>query len=160
MKHTRLILASLLALATLPTTSVVANVVRPAPDFVIAGGKSTKALRGQPIVLLIAPSPQSKAFRKQVKRLEREFDRFAAQGAIFIAAFTESSEGLRSSIPFAIAPNGADVAASYGLSGPFHLLVIGKDGNIDLITSKVSGNYKVRDAILNNYAMQAASRRL
>jgi len=156
MKTLRLILASLL----LPLATVDANVVRPAPDFVVAGGKTLRSLRGQPVVLLVAPSPRSKAFRSQVKRLEKDYRRFAAQNAVFVAAFTESSEGLRTNIPFAVASNGAAVAARYGLTGPFHLLVIGRDGNIDLLTSKVSGSYAVRDAILNNYTMQAASRRL
>jgi len=156
MKNLRLILAALF----LPLATVDANVVRPAPDFLLAGGKSLRSLRGQPVVLLVAPSPRSRAFRSQVKKLEKDYRRFAAQNAVFVAAFTESSEGLRSNIPFAIAPNGPEVAARYGLTGPFHLLVIGRDGNIDLRTSKVSGAYAVRDAILNNYTMQAASRRL
>lgn len=158
MKNIRLILAILAGLAPLSTAQ--ANVVRPAPDFLVTGGRTLKSLRGQPVILLVAPSPRSRAFRSQVKRLEKDYRRFAAQNAVFVAAFTENSEGLRSSIPFAIAPNGPEVAARLGLTGPFHLLVIGRDGNIDLRTNKVSGAYAVRDAILNNYTMQAASRRL
>lgn len=133
---------------------------RPAPDFTIVGGKSARSLLGQPIVIVVAPTPLSKEFRKQVRKLEKEYHRFAAQKAIFVAAFTASDgEGLRSSIPFAIARNGAELAARYGVQGPFALLVVGIDGNLDLRTSKVTGTYAVRDAILNNYQRQTAARR-
>lgn len=152
-----LLLASLVALPSLSA----GNVVRPAPDFTIIGGKTARSLRGQPVVILVAPDPGSKEFRRQVRKLEKEYHRFAAQQAVFVAAFTASNgEGLRSSIPFAIALNGPELAARYGVQGSFSLLVVGQDGNLDLRTHKVQGAYAVRDAILNNYERQAATRRV
>ncbi len=136
-----------------------AAVVRSSPDFAFAGGKSLRDFKGQPVVLLVAPSPRSHAFRKQVKRFEQEYRSFAARGVIFVAAFTESSEGLRSNIPFAVARDGVAVAARYEAPGPFALLVIGKDGNLDLRTSRVSPVSRAMDAILNNFALQSAERR-
>ena len=157
-KPLALLFASTLALA-LSATASFAQVVRPSPDFALESGKSIKSLRGQPVVLLVAPSPRSRAFRKQLKRFEEAYEGFAARGTIFVAAFTEDSEGLRSNIPFAVARDGAAVAAAYKVPGPFALAVIGKDGNLDLITSEVSGVYKAMDAIRNNAALQAAERR-
>ena len=52
-----------------------ANVVRWAPDFgwLKSGGNraSLKSLRGQPVVLVVAPSPRYGKFRKQVKELQK-----------------------------------------------------------------------------------------
>ncbi len=157
-KPLALLLATTLALTGVVSTSH-ADIVRPSPDFALSTGKSLKTLRGQPVVLLVAPTPQSRAFRKQVKRLQDEYQTFAARGVVFVAAFTESSEGLRSNIPFAVARDGAAVAASYGVTGPFALMVIGRDGNLDLQTGKVSGAYRAMDAILNNFALQSAERK-
>ena len=156
-----LLLAPALALAGFAAApTAFADVVRPAPDFTLAGGKSLRTLRGQPVVVVIAPSPESKIFRKQVKRLEADFQGFAARNTVFIAAFTESSEGLHSSIPFSVARDGAKVAAGFGVTAPFSVIVVGKDGNVDLKTDQLSGSWRVRDAILNNYENQAAERRL
>jgi len=157
----QLLSIALAAAASLAPVPVWANVVRPAPDFTIAGGKTARSLRGQPLVIIVAPGPESKEFRKQVSKLEKDYHRFAAQNAIFVAAFTTSNgEGLRSSIPFAVALNGAELAARYGVQGSFALLVVGKDGNLDLRTARISGAYAVRDAILNNYERQAATHRV
>lgn len=149
-------LTALFALAALPASH--GNVVRPAPDVVLETGKSLKTLRGQPIVVLVAPHPQSRSFRKQAARLERDYARFAARGTVFVAAFTENPEGLRSNIPFVVAQNGQAVAAHYGVTTPFALLVVGKDGNLDLQTAKVHAASEVRDVILNNYVQQANQR--
>jgi len=136
-----------------------ADVVRPAPEIALETGKSLKALRGQPVILLVAPSPRSRAFRKQVKRFEEDYQKFAARKTVFIAAFTESTEGLRSNLPFAVARDGAAVATAYGIEGAFGLIVIGADGNLDLKTEKVSGTYRAMDAIQNNFVVQANERR-
>jgi len=159
MKRHLPLLAAALALLLPPPTPALANVVRPAPDFVLSTGKPVRSLRGQPVVLLVAPSPRSRAFRKQVRRLEADYQRYAARGTVFVAAFTQSTEGLESNIPFVVARDGATVAAQYGVNTPFGLAVIGMDGNLDLITSEVSGAYRVRDAILNNYQHQSQERK-
>jgi len=159
MKRHLPLFAAALALLIPALLPAAANVVRPAPDFVLATGKPVRSLRGQPVVLLVAPSPRSRAFRKQVRRLEADYQRYAARSTVFVAAFTQSAEGLESNIPFVIARDGASVAAQYGVNTPFGLAVIGRDGNLDLITSEVSGGYRVRDAILNNYELQTQERR-
>ena len=158
-----LALLSLLALIIAASTAA-ADVVRPAPEFTWAGGKaaSLRTLRGQPVVLIIAPSAKSHAFRKQVKRLQAEYTPLAARATVFAAAFTgeaASDDVIPSNIPFVIVNNGAAVAARYGVTGSFGLMVIGKDGNLDLQTAKVSPASVVRDAILNNADLQAAERR-
>ncbi|MEI6352133.1 MAG: redoxin domain-containing protein [Verrucomicrobiota bacterium] len=155
---------TLIALIVAATTAA-AEVVRPAPDFTWSGGKSAslKGLRGQPVVLIVATSPKSSAFRKQVKRLEAEYTQFAARGAVFAAAFTEASSDsgtVKSNIPFVIAKDGEGVASRYGVTSPFALIVVGRDGNMDLLTAKVSPASLVRDVILNNAELQSAERRL
>jgi peroxiredoxin len=135
------------------------EVVRPAPDFKLSGGKSLKSFKGQPVVLVIAPSPQSKAFRNEIRSLEKSYQAFAARETVFVAAFTQSATGvIESNIPFATASNGAAVAASYGATEPISVAVIGIDGNVDLATHKIAPAYKVRDAILNNFQLQASER--
>ncbi len=159
-KPLTLALASALALATL--APAFAEPGQQAPDFAFAGGKSLRALHGQPVVLIVAPSPRSRAFRKQVRRFEKDYGSFAARNTVFVAAFTrqEDDSVLRSSIPFVTARNGAELAARLGVTAPFALVVIGRDGNVDLQTTEVSGTFRVRDAILNNAELQTAERRL
>jgi hypothetical protein len=52
-----------------------ANVVRWAPDFAwLKSGNNRatlKSLRGQPVVLVVAPSPRYGKFRKQAKELQK-----------------------------------------------------------------------------------------
>lgn len=149
------ILCSLL----LVTAAGADEVVRPAPNFGILGGKSLRSLKGQPVVLVIAASPQSKAFRKEVRALGKQYSAFAARNAVFVAAFTQSNSGaIASNIPFATASNGPEVAASYSAAAPVSVAVIGIDGNVDLKTQKSASASRVRDAILNNYELQASER--
>ncbi len=137
-----------------------AEVVRPAPDFTWAAGKTLKSLRGQPVVLLFAPSPKLKEFRKQVARLEAKYHEFAAQNTVFVVAFTQNDgKEFRSSIPFLVASEGAETASRYGSAAPFGLMVIGKDGNLDLKTAKLSPASAVRDAISNAQDLQASERK-
>jgi len=147
------------ALLILLAVSARAEIVRPAPDFVISGGKSLKSFLGQPVVLVIAPSPESKVFRRQIRRLQRGYEGLAARKTIFIAAFSKNNSGvIRSNIPFATAANGARVAADYGATGPICVAVIGQDGNLDLKSEESVPAFRVRDAILNNFTLQAAER--
>ena len=52
------------------------------------------------------------------------------------------------------------MASRYGVTSPFALIVVGRDGNMDLLTAKVSPASLVRDVILNNAELQSAERRL
>jgi len=155
-------LSTFAALAIL-TVGAQAEVVRPAPNFTCAAGKTLKSWKGQPVVLLIAPSPRSSAFRKQARRIEAVYHEFAARNALFVVAFTDPEsvgQPVPSNLPFVVANNGAKVASDYGFDGKFSVSVIGKDGNLDLNTSKVVPASRIMDMILNNYEQQAAERKL
>ena len=136
-------------------------VVRPAPDFAIPGvsKKSLRSLRGQPVVLIIAKSPEEKPFKKQLKALAPIYQEFASRGTVFVAAFSEAGGQLPSNIPFVVANNGAPVASAYGFGGEIGVAVIGQDGNLDLITDKILPALRIREVILNSYVVQNAARK-
>lgn len=140
-----------------------ATVVRPAPDFqwINAGGnlESASKFRKQPIVLLIAPSPRTWAFRSQVGQLQRVFQRLSATGAVCVAAFTEETGTIRSNIPFVRAQDGPRVAFLYGVQQGFAVAVIGKDGNLDVLSTRVLSGQRILDIIGNSFALQQALRR-
>ena len=154
-------LAAIFAL-TLTIAQAASPLVRPAPDITFAGiggVKSLRSLRGQPVVVLVAKSPQDRAFRKQVKIIEDTYRELASRSTVFIAAFSESGDGVASNVPFVIASNGPAVATAYGLTGKFALGIVGPDGNLDLATGEVTRGLRIREIILNNYAVQNAVRR-
>ena len=139
-----------------------ANVVRPAHDFTWQGaGRATslRSLKGQPVVLLIAKSDRVGAFKSQVNKLKELYQNFASRKVVFVAAFEEGEGTVKSDIPFAIAANGSKVAADYGVSDPFNIVIIGKDGNIDLQTPKVIPASRVRDVLINSFVVQAGERK-
>jgi len=152
-----------LALSFALASSTFGNVVRTAPDFTWPGAgnksRSLRSLRGQPVVIVIADSPRTGAFRKQVKWLEESYDELAAKGAVFVAAFRSGEGPVKSDIPFIVANNGAAIASAYGVEGDFALAVVGRDGNLDYVTDKVRAGQRVRDLIINNFANQAATRK-
>ena len=139
-----------------------AGVVRLAPAFSFggAGGKnSLGSLRGQPVVLVIAQSGKTKALRSQMKSLRNIYHDCASRGAVFIAALADGSGTVPSDIPFALSNNGASVAAAYGMRGDFLIAVIGRDGNLDLVTDKPIPGARVFEVIKNNFDVQDKSRR-
>ncbi|MDP9291649.1 MAG: peroxiredoxin family protein [Verrucomicrobiota bacterium] len=139
-----------------------AAVVRPAPNFTFEGPRSLsslRALRGQPVVLIVARSPRDGAVRKQAARLREVYQQFAAHKVVFIAAFVRDSGPVASDIPFVIAPNGEEIAAAYDVHEPFNVIIIGRDGNIDAQTSKVLPASRVRDVIQNSFEEQTARRK-
>lgn len=154
-------LAAILSLALL-ALPMQAEVVRPAPVFLFASanGKrsSLKSLRGQPVVLVVAKSPRSGKFRKQVKQLDDVYRKYASRDVVFIAAFTESDDRAKSDIPFTYAANPAQTAADYGSDGDFRLAVIGIDGNLDLVTSDIKSPEYVLSVINNGYPVQKRQR--
>jgi hypothetical protein len=138
-----------------------AGVVRHAPPFTFsgAGGKnSLGSLRGQPVVLVIALNGKSKALREQIKSLRNIYHDCASRGAVFVAALTEGGT-VPSDIPFVLANNGAAVAAAYGMRGDFLIAVIGRDGNLDLITDKPIPGARIFEVIKNNFDVQEKARR-
>ena len=148
-----------LALAPIPARS---DAVRPAPNFTWATGKTLQSWKGQPVVLLIAPSPRSGTFRTQAKRIAAVYQEFAARNAVFVAAFADpeaAGQPIPSNIPFAIASNGPQVATDYGFNGTFSVNVIGKDGNLDLSSAKVVPASRIMDMLINNSEQQTSERK-
>lgn len=154
--------ASFIAILTL-SVSLHAAVVRNAPDFSWPGagssGRSLKSLRGQAVVLVIADSPKTGAFRKQLDWLQLTYTALAGKQVVFIAAFKQGEGPVKSDIPFVVANNGAAVASAYGVQGKFSVVVIGKDGNIDYQTDQPRTGERVRDVVQNSFAVQAAARK-
>ena len=143
-------------------TASQASVVRLAPEFAFPGpGKtqSLKSLRGQAVVLLIAKTPKSRAFKKQLKYLKEIYEQFASKQVVFIAALGDGAGPVQSDIPFVVASNGAAVATAYGAQDDFNLVIIGKDGNVDYQTNKVCPPERVRDVIQNSFVVQEGSRK-
>ncbi len=135
-----------------------ARVVRPAPDFswLTSGGaaKTLKSLEGQPVVLLIAPSPRNRKFRAQLKELESEYQRMASKGLVCFAAFTEEGGVVGSNIPFVVAADGPRVGFLYEIPTGFAIAIIGPDGNLDYLTDDVVDAQRVLDVMDNNAARQ------
>jgi peroxiredoxin len=158
------LLLQALAVLLLVANPAPAEVVRLAPDFTIPGpgnkAKSLKSLRGQPVVLLIAETPRTRAFRKQLKQLREIYSQFASRQVVFVAAFKDGSvEPVQSNVPFSVAYNGPAVAGAYGVADDFALVVIGKDGNVDYQTEKPAAAQRIRDVIQNSFAVQAQARK-
>jgi hypothetical protein len=153
---------SLCAASAAPAPAVSA-VVHPAPDFSIpgAGGKSStlRGLRGQSVVLLMAKSVKTGALKKQVRNLQLLFEQFASKQTVFAVALREGDALIASNIPFAVVNNGAAVADAYGAKGDFSIAIIGRDGNLDCLTSKVLAPERVRDIVQNSYAVQESIRK-
>ena len=140
-----------------------ADIVRPAADFTFpaAGNRnaSLRSLRGQAVVLLIAESPGTRAFKKQLRNLEEIYQQFASKQVVFVAALKHGEGPIKSDIPFTVVNNGAAVAAAYGAQDDFAIAIIGKDGNVDYQTGKVCTGERVRDVVQNSFAVQAPARK-
>ena len=138
-------------------------VVRSAPEIAwrdLSGAhRTTAAFLGRPVVVLIAPDANDKSFRRQVRRLRPSFNRLTASNAALLVAFSRSDDiRIPSDIPFIVAANGAKVDADFAANGQYRIAIIGRDGNLDYITSKVIPGQRVVDVIINSYASQAAER--
>jgi len=151
-----------LAITFVSPANAISPVVRPAPDFTFPGvgaKKSLRSLRGQPVVVVIARSPETKDFRKQAKRLAPIYQEFASRGTVFVAVFSEKDGEVQSNIPFVVANNGPAVAAAYGLTGDFHVAIVGPDGNLDLATEKILPAFRIREVIQNSFTVQQSARK-
>ena len=137
---------------------------RPAPDFVLLGPGNraipSKQFRGQPVVILVAASPEAAPLRKEADRIEHLYLDLSARKTIFVGAFT-AGNGARvaSNVPFINAENGAAVARAYGVAGSeFAVIVIGVDGNVDMVSTQVEAAQRILDVINNNGTVQSANR--
>ncbi|MGH8046813.1 MAG: hypothetical protein ACREKL_06170 [Chthoniobacterales bacterium] len=160
----RRILFSLLALVvTGLAKTTMADVVRPAAEFawIDFNGKARdlKSLRGQAVVVLIAPSPRSWVFRSQVGQLQKAYQRFAAAKLVCFAAFTEEPGTIRSNIPFVTVADGPRVAFVYDITKGFGLAIIGPDGNLDCLSTKVMPAQRILDTMDANFQVQQGLRR-
>lgn len=155
----------ILTLAALLAITAVAHamVVRPAPDvrWIDANGqaRSLSQLKGQPVVLLITPDARNRAFRSQLRNLRGVAERLGAQKTVFLAAFTTEPGRVPSNIPFAIAADGPKAGFEYGSEGRFRIAIIGADGNLDYVTTKVLPGQRIYDVIANSFARQREMRR-
>lgn len=151
-----------LALLVLVST-LSAVVVRPAPNinWIDSTGRqrALSTLKGQPVIVLIAPSPRDRAFRSQLGQLRKMFERYAAHKTVFIAAFTEEGGVIRSNIPFLVAADGPRVGYEYEGGERFRIAFIGRDGNLDYVTNRVVPAQRVYDLIGNSYVFQRQMRR-
>lgn len=140
-----------------------AAVVRPAPNVTwldyTGKPKGIGAFKGQPIVILVAPSPRDRAFRAQVGQLQKMYERYAAAKVVFVVAFTQEPGQIRSNIPFALAGDGPKVAFDYQTGEKFGIAIVGRDGNLDYVTSKVLPAQRIFDVIGNSFVPQQQLRR-
>jgi len=138
-------------------------VVNAAPSFVggASAGRSISlaSLRGKPVVLLIAPSPRDWTFRQQLGQLRGNYERLAAQGILCFVAFTSEGGRIRSNIPFIQVNDPSGTAAAYDIQQGFAIAVIGRDGNLDCLSTKPLPAYRLLDLMMNNAAMQEQLRR-
>jgi len=140
-----------------------ASVVNAAPSF--SGGASAgrniqlSLLRGKPVILVIAPSARDRAFRAQMSELRGRYERLAAQGLLCFAAFTAEGGSIRSNIPFIEVNDPAATAAAYDVSKGFAIAVIGRDGNLDCLSTRPLPGQRILDLVLNNASVQAQLRR-
>ena len=146
-----------------PASKPAAGAVRTVPDFtwIGAGGKTYpgKNFRGQPVVILVANSPNEGDLRKQARRIEDKYLDFAAKKTIFVVAFTGAQGRVESDVPFVVAQNGAAVAANFGVQAKrLGIVVLGPDGHVDMTSNQVEGAQRLLDIINNTFQTQAASR--
>jgi hypothetical protein len=155
--------AALCLLLALAASTIRAEVVRPAPAFPwiesTGKAKNSRDLRGQPLVVLVADSPNHRLFRAQVGQLQKTYERFAAAGLLCIAAFSREPGTIRSNIPFLTVPDGAATAAAFDTPQGFSIAIIGEDGNLDYIGNRVVPAQRIFDIIGNSYARQKQLRR-
>jgi hypothetical protein len=83
----------------------------------------------------------------------------AADGIICFAAFTSEGGVIPSNVPFLTVNNPAAVASSYDVTGRFSVAVIGRDGNLDCLSTKPLPGQRILDLINNNASVQERLRR-
>lgn len=109
--------------------------------------------------MLIAPSPKSWDFYRQLNALKGNYEHLAAQHLICFAAFTEEEGSIRCNIPFITVEHGAAVGAAYKTTNHFALAVIGPDGNLDCFSTHVLAGQRIEDLIDASYVNQVKMRR-
>jgi len=138
-------------------------IINAAPGFTggaSAGRKITLAsLKGKPVVLVIASSPKDRAFREQMNEFRGRYERLASQGMLFFVAFTSEGGRIPSNIPFILVDDPAAVASVYDVTKGFAVVVIGRDGNLDCLSTKPLRGQRILDLSMNNADFQTQIRR-
>jgi hypothetical protein len=138
-------------------------VVNAAPGFTggaEAGRKITlSSLKGKPVVLVIAPSPKDRDFQTQMRDFKGRYGRLASVGTLFFAAFTQEGGRIPSNIPFILVDNPSATASAYDVGKGFAIAVIGRDGNLDCLSTKPLPGQRVLDLSMNNADVQLKLRR-
>jgi len=156
-------LSLMICIATTRVHSKEASVVNAAPSF--SGGASAgrtiqlASLRGKPVILVIAPSPRDRAFRGQMAELKGRYERLAAQGLLCFVAFTSEGGLIRSNIPFIEVNDPVATAAAYDVRKGFAIAVIGRDGNLDCLSTRPLPGQRILDLVMNNASVQEMLRR-
>ena len=134
-----------------------------APGF--AGGTSQgrtvslSSLKGKAVVLLIAPSARDSRFNSQLRELRGRYERLAAQGVVFFAALGGDDGTIRSNIPFLLVNDPSSAAAAFDVGRGFAIAVIGRDGNLDCLSTKPLPGQRVLDLVNNSASVQERMRR-
>ncbi|MBE2204194.1 MAG: hypothetical protein IAE94_07650 [Chthoniobacterales bacterium] len=154
---------SLILLLVLAAGTLNADVVRPSPEYTWVDStgtrKSSREFLGRPVVVLVANSPRSWAFRSQVGQLQRMYDRLAAEKIVCVAAFSQTPGVIRSNIPFVLAADGPRLAHDFQASRGFAIAIIGKDGNMDFFGHRVIPVRRIYDILDNSFVVQKTLRR-
>lgn len=146
----------------LPVTSNFKSVIAPAPDVTwLQRGevKHLSSLQGQPVLLLIAPSPKNWDFYRQLNALKGNYEHLAAQHLICLVAFTQEKGSVPCNIPFITVEQGASVGTAYKANDHFSLALIGPDGNLDCFSTHVLAGQRIEDLIDASYVNQVKMRR-
>lgn len=156
------ILAALFLQASAFSLESSPSLIHPAPDLTWKQHgemKHLSSLQGQPVLLLIAPSPKSWDLYRQLNALKGNYEHLAAQHLVCLVAFTQEEGAVRSNIPFITVEHGAAVGASYNASNHFGLAVISPDGNLDCFSTHVLAGQRIDDLIDASYVNQVKMRR-
>lgn len=157
------LLSVILLLGLLAGGVAIARVARQAPDFTWTaadGSRRTLAsLQGQPTLLLIAPSPRDRRFRSQLREMHAVYQRIAAQRLVTLAAFTAEPGRVDSDIPVILAEDGPRVAFLYEVPQGFAVAMIGADGNLEILSTRVLTGQRILDIINNSFSRQDYLRR-
>lgn len=94
-----------------------------------------------------------------MSELRGRYERLAAQGLLGFVAFTTEGGRIPSNIPFIEVNDPASTAAAYDVQQGFAIAVIGRDGNLDCLSTKPLPGQRILDLVMNNASVQEGLRR-
>jgi hypothetical protein len=140
------------------------EVVRPAPSiaFPMDGGKprTLASFKGQPLILLLADSPNRGAFKDATQGTGGLFRPACRPRNVVAAGFRGAIQSsVRTNVPLVLLPQGPSACAAFQLKGEFAIVLVGPDGNIDYQTGKVLNMNRILEVMQNSYEVQKAAQR-